>query len=55
MEDVLATYHRTYADDEVDEAFGKLFLEAGPMVFMQKFEFVNVMEIIQLLINKAIK
>jgi hypothetical protein len=38
-----------------DEAFGKLFLEAGPMVFMQKFEFVNVMEIIQLLINKAIQ
>jgi hypothetical protein len=37
-----------------DEAFGKLFLEAGPMVFMQKFEFVNVMEIVQLLINKAI-
>lgn len=38
-----------------DEAFGKLFLEAGPMAFMQKFEFVNVMETVQLLINKAIE
>jgi hypothetical protein len=37
-----------------DEAFGKLFLEAGPVAFMQKFEFVNVMETVQHLINKAI-
>ena len=37
-----------------DEAFGKLFLEAGPVAFMQRFEFVNVMETVQQLINKAI-
>lgn len=37
-----------------DEAFGKLFLEAGPVTFMQKFEFINVMETVQQLINKAI-
>lgn len=37
-----------------DEAFGKLFLEAGPIAFMQRFEFVNVMETVQQLINKAI-
>jgi len=37
-----------------DEAFGKLFLEAGPLSFMQKFEFVNVMDTVQQLINKAI-
>ncbi|HYA38479.1 MAG TPA: STAS-like domain-containing protein [Candidatus Methylomirabilis sp.] len=37
-----------------DEAFGKLFLDAGPVAFTQKFEFVNVMETVQYLINKAI-
>jgi hypothetical protein len=37
-----------------DEVFGKLFLEAGPVAFMQKFEFVNVMETVQQLVNKAI-
>lgn len=37
-----------------DEAFGKLFLEAGPVAFMQRFEFVNVMSTTQQLINKAI-
>ncbi len=37
-----------------DEAFGKLFLEAGPVAFMQRFEFVNVMDTVQHLINKAI-
>lgn len=37
-----------------DEAFGKLFLEAGPVRFMQKFEFINVMSTVQQLINKAI-
>ena len=37
-----------------DEAFGKLFLEAGAVNFMQRFEFVNVMSTVQQLINKAI-
>ena len=37
-----------------DEAFGKLFVEVGPVQFMKKFEFINVMEIVQHLIDKAI-
>ena len=37
-----------------DEAFAKLFLEAGAVEFMQKFEFINAMETIKHLINKAI-
>jgi anti-sigma regulatory factor (Ser/Thr protein kinase) len=37
-----------------DEAFGKLFLEAGPVEFMQRFEFINVMDTVQQLINRAI-
>lgn len=37
-----------------DEVFGKLFLEAGPIAFMQKFEFINVMETVRRLIDKAI-
>ena len=37
-----------------DEAFAKLFLEAGAVEFMQKFEFTNAMETIKHLINKAI-
>ena len=37
-----------------DEAFAKLFLEAGAVEFMQRFEFVNSMETIKQLINKAI-
>lgn len=37
-----------------DEAFGKLFLEAGPVSFMQKFEFVNVAGTVRQLIDKAI-
>ena len=37
-----------------DEAFGKLFLEAGPIAFMQRFKFVNVMSTVQLLIDRAI-
>jgi hypothetical protein len=37
-----------------DEAFGKLFLEAGPMEFMRRFEFVNVMSTVQQLIDRAI-
>lgn len=37
-----------------DEAFAKLFLEAGAVEFMQKFEFINAMETVTQLINKAI-
>ena len=37
-----------------DEAFAKLFLEAGALEFMQKFEFINAMETVTQLINKAI-
>ena len=37
-----------------DEAFGKLFVEVGPVQFMSKFEFINVMETVQHLIDKAI-
>lgn len=37
-----------------DEAFAKLFLQAGPVEFMQKFEFVNAIETVTQLINKAI-
>ncbi|MDH5785916.1 MAG: STAS-like domain-containing protein [Chromatiales bacterium] len=37
-----------------DEVFGKLFLEAGPIDFVQKFEVVNVMDTVQSLINKAV-
>lgn len=37
-----------------DEAFGKLFVEAGPVRFMQRFEFVHVMDTVQQLINRAI-
>jgi hypothetical protein len=37
-----------------DEAFGKLFLKAGPIKFMQRFELINVMNTVQQLINRAI-
>lgn len=37
-----------------DEAFGKLFLEAGPMAFMQRVQFTNVMSTVKNLIDKAI-
>jgi len=37
-----------------DEVFGKLFVEAGPIAFNQKFEIINVMATVQHLINKAI-
>jgi len=37
-----------------DEVFGKLFVEVGPVLFMQKFEFIHVMETVQHLIDKAI-
>ena len=37
-----------------DEAFGKLFLEIGPVAFMQRFEFVNAMDTVWGLIDRAI-
>jgi len=37
-----------------DEAFGKLFKEIGPLEFMSKIEFINVMGTCKNLINKAI-
>jgi anti-sigma regulatory factor (Ser/Thr protein kinase) len=38
-----------------DEAFGKLFLQLGPMKFMQCVKFVNTMDTVESLINKAIE
>ena len=38
-----------------DEAFAKLFLEVGPMEFMKKFKFVNVMATVQQIVDKAIQ
>lgn len=37
-----------------DEAFGKLFLSIGPVKFMQRIRFQNMMETVEGLINKAI-
>jgi hypothetical protein len=37
-----------------DEVFGKLFLEIGPLSFMQGFEFINIMKTVRQLIDKAI-
>ncbi len=37
-----------------DEVFGKLFLEAGAIEFMQKFEFVNMTETVKQIIDKAV-
>lgn len=37
-----------------DEVFGKLFLEVGPTTFMQRIEFVNVLDTIKHLVDKAI-
>jgi hypothetical protein len=37
-----------------DEVFGKLFVEIGPLGFMQKFEFVNIRHTVRQLIDKAI-
>jgi len=37
-----------------DEVFGKLFVEMGPLLFMQKFEFVNISEIVKNLIDRSI-
>ena len=37
-----------------DEAFGKLFLEAGPVEFMHTFEFINALDTIKRLVDRAI-
>ncbi len=37
-----------------DEAFAKIFLEIGPVAFMQKFEFINALDTIRHLIDRAI-
>jgi anti-sigma regulatory factor (Ser/Thr protein kinase) len=37
-----------------DEAFGKLFLILGPVTFMQKIKFHNMMDTVEGLVNKAI-
>ncbi|MFC1513193.1 STAS-like domain-containing protein [Thermodesulfobacteriota bacterium] len=37
-----------------DEVFGKLFVEMGPLAFMQKFEFLNTSDIVKSLIDRAI-
>jgi hypothetical protein len=37
-----------------DEAFGKLFLTLGPVTFMQKIKFHNMMSTVEALVNKAI-
>ncbi len=37
-----------------DEAFGKLFVDIGPLGFMQNFQFINVSQTVRQLIDKAI-
>jgi anti-anti-sigma regulatory factor len=37
-----------------DEVFGKLFVEIGPLGFMQSFEFLNISQTVRQLIDKAI-
>ena len=37
-----------------DEVFGKLFIEMGPITFMQKFEFINTASTVKSLIDRAI-
>ncbi len=37
-----------------DEAFGKLFLQLGPLPFMQKIKLVNMADTVEALVNKAI-
>lgn len=37
-----------------DEAFGKLFVEIGPLGFMQHFKFINISQMVRQLIDKAI-
>jgi hypothetical protein len=38
-----------------DEVFGKLFVELGPMNFMQSIRFINISPTIQGLVDRAIK
>lgn len=37
-----------------DEAFGKLFLQLGPVQFMQRVKLVNMVDTVESLVNKAI-
>ncbi|MEW6544347.1 MAG: STAS-like domain-containing protein [Nitrospirota bacterium] len=37
-----------------DEVLGKLFLELGPLAFMQKFEVVNTSDTVRGLVDRAI-
>lgn len=37
-----------------DEAFGKLFVQIGPMQFMQRIKFINMTTTVEGLVNKAI-
>ncbi len=37
-----------------DEVFGKLFVEMGPLRFIQKFEFMNTSDTVRSLIDRAI-
>jgi hypothetical protein len=37
-----------------DEVLGKLFLELGPVTFVQKFEFRNIASTVQQLLDRAI-
>lgn len=37
-----------------DEVFGKLFVDIGPLGFMQSFQFINVSQTVRQLIDKAI-
>lgn len=37
-----------------DEAIAKLFVQVGPVVFMQRFELINVTYTVQQLIDRAI-
>lgn len=38
-----------------DEVFGKLFVELGPLTFMQRFQFLNITETVRSLIDRAIQ
>lgn len=38
-----------------DEAFGKLFLQLGPIQFMQRVRLVNTIDTVESLINRAIE
>lgn len=38
-----------------DEAFGKLFLQLGPIRFMQRVHLVNTIDTVESLINRAIE